>query len=382
MPHYQNQRHRYMQNTGASAGNALVPQAATAARYSLEPYTPVRTAAASPADYVKTFVAPSNASQTAGEMRNVKARWNLKTTYAALAARPDGGKALTLDSKSGVFTPKTVVHSHRSDANSPAEKTGVDFPVHAELTLDHNTEVPLLVETPIRALKSEISQVYPGSQTAENPNGNIALHIPAGGGTATFDRTLEDRLKSYMETFAGHDPKDADKYVTRIGSSGNTAVMETKVATPVAYFYNKRMTDPAKKVGPEHHNDEFGGAPVEHDVAELAKQDWRTAHTAEVNYSNLTDIDAFTVKIGRPDELIMDHSGKARETSVRLSDAFKNTPGYTAARNTANLKSNAPAFLAASEKAVKDNFEVKFTGALKIDYYHVDQNFQFKPNNK
>jgi hypothetical protein len=357
----------------APAGTVMVPQStsASAGRYDILPYTRSRTA--SPADLVRTFVAPSTAA-SAGGNRRVTAQFDVITTYGNLKRQTDGGKHLVIDTKSGAMRANDVFHSHPADAADAG--TAVDFPTHLEMTLDHNVDTSLMVQTPVRALASESEHVFPGSQTKENPHGNIALRFPLGSKTAQYTRTVEPGVLNFIEAFPGQTAEDADKWVSTINNKPDSKLLRVKPASAVAYFYNQRMTDAKDYVTEAMADPKLDTVVVSATAADQALADMKTAVGSKINYSNLSDKNQVAFKIGLAPRTYVNERGVGTHTSMKFADAYKHTAAYAKTRTAAAGNAKPSDYLAKADNHVERESNVELRGTMAIDFYHVDKNFK------
>lgn len=280
----------------------------------------------------------------------------------AMKNLPNQGTSLLVDTASGLLDADNIHYSHPL----PPDATGCQFPTAVRMTLDHDAETALIVRTPVKALKSELAYVYPGSQTKENPNGFIALRFNKDSNTAEFNRVVSDGQKDFMNEFPGQTTDVLHHFVTMLPNSTD-ALLTVNPPSVVAHFYNSSPANQAH-LATQEKMDARGRVYVPKDAAAQALTEAVAAMDASVNYSNLSSKDAIHFEIGTPQRKTLGTNQKATAVGVGLSEVYKKLPAYTAA-TAANSVTRVNAH-------IESTAALTFSGTMEIDFYNVQKNFK------
>jgi hypothetical protein len=229
------------------------------------------------------------------------------------------------------------------------------------------------MQTPVRALKSESEHVFPGSKTAENPYGLIKLTFAPGQTSAKFTRTTDAGVIDFIRTFPGQTAEEAKHWVIDIPNK-NESLMVVDPPSAVAHFYNSKL--PVEQHVSPTMADARGHVWVPKTAARAAVGEFEEAIKARVNYSNLTDKNAIAMEIGLAPRKTLQANGTATSTALRIGEAFKALPAYTAMRATAAAMPDPKAHVTQAHAAILQSHGAKISGTMAIDYYHVDKNFK------
>lgn len=351
---------QYESHTMASAGVGIVPY--TAKRYD-------------PADAVRNYVAPVKV--TSSPLRTVTAHFNVNAPFAHIEAHgKDKGRTLRFDQQSGLLQTSDISYSHplpSVDTSAPAPTTGRDFPVSVSVRLEHDADTSLIIQTPIKALKSESEHVFPGSMTAENPNGFIGIKLPYGQKTGEFKRNVTENKIQFMNAYPGQTAENIHLWTSPIPGSTNSLV-RVEPPSVLGHFIDGKIDDPAKRLTAAKPIDGCVSVPTE--IVTAAIPEAVAAMAANINYVDLSNKKNIAFEVGVDARRVLGPAGKAVETSVRLSEAFIHSPAYAVTQKTAASASNPQSYMTKANAMLAQKGGINFSGTMAIDYYHVDENFK------